>query len=98
LDDFGEVRAVARHAVGVPHRGQEQIGLALRTPAEASRVPEPVSTKWELAMRPTAILSAAALLLSGSGVAAAETGAFLLGNADRCGVADERVGERWSVT
>jgi hypothetical protein len=29
LDDFGEVRAVARHAVEVPHRGREQIGLAL---------------------------------------------------------------------
>jgi hypothetical protein len=29
LDDFGEVRAVARHAVEVPHRGQEQIGLAV---------------------------------------------------------------------
>ena len=49
-------------------------------------------------MRPTAIISAAALLLSGSGASAAanstriaETGAYLLGNAHRCGVADERV-------
>ena len=49
-------------------------------------------------MRPIAILSAAALLLAGSGIAAAagstriaETGAFLLGNAHRCGVADDRV-------
>ena len=49
-------------------------------------------------MRPTAILGAAALLLSGSGVAEAanstriaETGAFLLGNAYRCGIADERL-------
>ncbi len=44
------------------------------------------------------ILTAAALLLFGAEVAAAanstriaETGAFLLGNAHRCGVADERV-------
>jgi hypothetical protein len=44
------------------------------------------------------ILAASALLLFGTEVAAAanstriaETGAFLLGNAHRCGVADERV-------
>jgi hypothetical protein len=49
-------------------------------------------------MRPTAIFSVVALLVSGGGIAAAanstriaETGAILLGNALRCGVADERV-------
>jgi hypothetical protein len=49
-------------------------------------------------MRPTAIFSAVALLVSGNSIAAAanstriaETGAILLGNALRCGVADERV-------
>ena len=48
-------------------------------------------------MRPLPIL-AAALLFCGTGLAAAansvriaETGAFLLGNAHRCGVADNRV-------
>jgi hypothetical protein len=49
-------------------------------------------------MRPFPILAASALLLFASEVAAAanstriaETGAVLLGNARRCGVADERV-------
>jgi hypothetical protein len=49
-------------------------------------------------MHPLPILTASALLLAGTGFAAwansiriAETGAFLLGNAHRCGVADERV-------
>jgi hypothetical protein len=49
-------------------------------------------------MRPTPIIAAAALLFSASGSATAanptriaETGAFLLGNAHRCGVADDRV-------
>ncbi len=49
-------------------------------------------------MRPMPIIAAAALLLSASGFARAanptriaETGAFLLGNAYRCGVADDRV-------
>ena len=48
-------------------------------------------------MRLLPILAAAALLLFGTGLAAAnsirvaETGALLLGNAHRCGVADDRV-------
>jgi hypothetical protein len=49
-------------------------------------------------MRPMPIIAAAALLVSTSAAALAanptriaETGAFLLGNAYRCGVADERV-------
>ena len=49
-------------------------------------------------MHPIPILTATALLLAGTEFAAAasssriaETGAFLLGNARRCGVADERV-------
>ena len=49
-------------------------------------------------MRPLPILAASTLLLSATGLAAAansiriaETGAFLLGNAHRCGVADDRV-------
>ena len=49
-------------------------------------------------MRPMPIIAAAALLFSASGAATAanptriaETGAFLLGNAYRCGVADDRV-------
>src|ERR1700751_3134954 len=49
-------------------------------------------------MRPLSIITAAALLFSASGPAPAanpsriaETGAFLLGNAYRCGVADDRV-------
>lgn len=49
-------------------------------------------------MRPMPIIAAAALLFSASGAARAanptriaETGAFLLGNAYRCGVADDRV-------
>jgi hypothetical protein len=49
-------------------------------------------------MRPIAIIAAAALLGIASGAATAanptriaETGAYLLGNAHRCGVADERV-------
>ncbi len=49
-------------------------------------------------MKLTPILAAFALLLSGAGAAAAanstriaETGAYLLGNAYRCGVADKRV-------
>ena len=49
-------------------------------------------------MRPMLIIAAAALLFSLSGSAGAanptriaETGAFLLGNAHRCGVADDRV-------
>jgi hypothetical protein len=49
-------------------------------------------------MRPLPIVAATALLLSGTAFAAAansiriaETGAFLLGNAHRCGVADDRV-------
>jgi hypothetical protein len=52
----------------------------------------------ELAMHLIPILAASALLLAGTeGAAAAgstriaETGAFLLGNAHRCGVADERL-------
>jgi hypothetical protein len=49
-------------------------------------------------MRPITIPAAAALLLCASGAAMAanptriaETGAFLLGNAHRCGVTDDRV-------
>ena len=49
-------------------------------------------------MRPMPIIAAAAFLASASGAASAanptriaETGAFLLGNAYRCGVADNRV-------
>jgi hypothetical protein len=49
-------------------------------------------------MRPTPIIAAAAFLFSASGPATAanptriaETGAYLLGNAHRCGVADDRV-------
>src|SRR5258708_37521536 len=49
-------------------------------------------------MRPMPIIAAAALLFAASGAAwaanptrIAETGAALLGNAHRCGVADERV-------
>ena len=49
-------------------------------------------------MRPMPIIVATALLVAGSGAAQAanptriaETGAFLLGNAYRCGVADDRV-------
>jgi hypothetical protein len=49
-------------------------------------------------MRSISIIAAVALLLCGSGAAIAanptriaETGAFLLGNAHRCGVADDRV-------
>jgi hypothetical protein len=49
-------------------------------------------------MRPTPIIAAAAFLFLASGAAQAanptriaETGAFLLGNAYRCGVADDRV-------
>ena len=49
-------------------------------------------------MRPMPIIAAAALLISASGPAGAanptriaETGAYLLGNAHRCGVADDRV-------
>jgi hypothetical protein len=49
-------------------------------------------------MRPMPIIAAAAFLFAASGTARAanptriaETGAFLLGNAHRCGVADERV-------
>jgi hypothetical protein len=49
-------------------------------------------------MRPMPIIAAAALLFSASGLAGAanptriaETGAYLLGNAHRCGVADDRV-------
>ena len=49
-------------------------------------------------MRPMPIIAAAALLVLASGAAKAanptriaETGAYLLGNAHRCGVADERV-------
>jgi hypothetical protein len=52
----------------------------------------------ELAMHLIPILVASTLLLAGTEIAAAasssriaETGAFLLGNAHRCGVADERV-------
>jgi hypothetical protein len=52
----------------------------------------------ELVTRPFPILAASALLLVAAGAAAAvgstriaETGAALLGNAHRCGVADERV-------
>src|SRR5690348_3510943 len=58
----------------------------------------PVSTRWELAMRLMPTIAAAALLvLASAGAMAAnptriaETGAYLLGNAHRCGVADERV-------
>ena len=49
-------------------------------------------------MRPLPIIAAAAFLVSATGAASAanptriaETGAFLLGNAYRCGVADDRV-------
>ncbi|MBV8504741.1 MAG: hypothetical protein JOZ11_02865 [Alphaproteobacteria bacterium] len=49
-------------------------------------------------MRPIPIIAAAAFFLSANGAATAanptriaETGAFLLGNAYRCGVADDRV-------
>ena len=49
-------------------------------------------------MRPIPIIAAAAFLFAASGAAQAanptriaETGAFLLGNAYRCGVADDRV-------
>ena len=49
-------------------------------------------------MRPMPIIAAAAFLVSATGAASAanptriaETGAFLLGNAYRCGVADDRV-------
>jgi hypothetical protein len=49
-------------------------------------------------MRPMPILASAAFILAASGAASAanptriaETGAFLLGNAHRCGVADDRV-------
>jgi hypothetical protein len=49
-------------------------------------------------MRPLPIIAAAAFLVSASGPATAanptriaETGAFLLGNAYRCGIADDRV-------
>ena len=49
-------------------------------------------------MRPMPLLTAAVFLLSAGGTASAanptriaETGAFLLGNASRCGVADDRV-------
>jgi hypothetical protein len=49
-------------------------------------------------MRPMPIIAAAAFLFSASGPATAanptriaETGAYLLGNAHRCGVADDRV-------
>ena len=49
-------------------------------------------------MRPMPLLTAAVFLLSAGGTAIAanptriaETGAFLLGNASRCGVADDRV-------
>jgi hypothetical protein len=49
-------------------------------------------------MRPIPLLSAAVLVFCGTAFGAAanstriaETGAFLLGNAHRCGVADERV-------
>jgi hypothetical protein len=59
---------------------------------------QPVSTILELAMHLIPILAASAFLLAGTEVAVAasstriaETGAFLLGNAHRCGVADERV-------
>jgi len=59
---------------------------------------QPVSTILELAMHLIPILAASTLLLAGTAIAAAasssriaETGAFLLGNAHRCGVADERV-------
>jgi hypothetical protein len=52
----------------------------------------------ELAMHLLPIFAASTLLLAGTEIAAAasssriaETGAFLLGNAHRCGVADERV-------
>jgi hypothetical protein len=52
----------------------------------------------ELAMRPMLTIVAAALFLVASGAAMAanptriaETGAYLLGNAYRCGVPDERV-------
>jgi len=61
----------------------------------------PVSTRLELAMRPMPILvgpvAAAVLLVFANAVMAAnptriaETGAYLLGNAYRCGVADDRV-------
>jgi hypothetical protein len=64
------------------------------TPAGA----QPVSTKSELAMRMILSPAACALLLSATQALAAagptriaETGAYLLGNAHRCGVADERV-------
>ena len=49
-------------------------------------------------MRVLSVIAASAVLLSGTGIAAAansiriaETGALLLGNAHRCGVADARV-------
>jgi hypothetical protein len=57
-----------------------------------------MSTRFELAMHPFPTLAASALLLFATEVDAvanssriAETGAVLLGNAYRCGVAGERV-------
>jgi hypothetical protein len=59
---------------------------------------QPVSTRFELAMHPFPTFAASALLLFAAEIEAAanssriaETGAALLGNAHRCGVADERV-------
>jgi hypothetical protein len=59
---------------------------------------QPVSTDLELAMQLIPILTAFTLVLSATAVFAApnsariaETGAHLLGNAHRCGVADDRV-------
>jgi hypothetical protein len=52
----------------------------------------------ELAMHVFSVIAASAVILSGTQIAAAansmriaETGAFVLGNAHRCGVADDRV-------
>ena len=49
-------------------------------------------------MHVLSVIAASAVILSGAGIAAAanslriaETGAFVLGNAHRCGVADDRV-------
>jgi hypothetical protein len=58
---------------------------------------QPVSTTLELAMRMITFLAAFALLSATQAFAAAsstriaEAGAYLLGNAHRCGVADDRV-------
>ena len=55
-------------------------------------------------MRPNLALTVALLLFSGSGIAAAagsaelaETAGFLLGNAHRCGISTERVGNAGQV-